>query len=403
MDSSRTTAGHSRHWDWARRLTPLSSDRYALWRSLSTVALGRLLVAVFLIFSSLGLVVDIVDPRSSSFGWVLIYCAFSGLLAVGYVFCITRGLKLLVLLVPGQFVASFILNRLVPQGVPLVTVSDPALHHRLYLDGVGIALLVGAAWASVAATISRQLLEVMRTTVELRVAQRLQADLVPRVTLRARHVECDGRSVPSSQMGGDVVDAVALSDPVVGYVADVAGHGIAAGVLMAVTKSALRTHLLTPRPLSALLRDLNAVLPAMKDPARYVTLAVVRIWPNMTLEYALAGHLPILHFRRRTRSIVQLGSPQLAIGMFPEVAYESATTTVEAGDLVVLLTDGLTEVTNGRDEEFGLENVGACVVANADRRPHEVVDAILAVAAQYGRQQDDQSVLVLRVLESETR
>jgi serine phosphatase RsbU (regulator of sigma subunit) len=198
-------------------------------------------------------------------------------------------------------------------------------------------------------------------------------------------------------MGGDLVDALGPSGEVVGYVADVSGHGIAAGVLMAVVKSAMRTHLLTPRPLIELLRDLNTVLPAMKDAARYVTLAAVRIRASGLVEYALAGHPPILHFSRRTRSIARLSTPQMPLGMFPEVQYIQESVHAEPGDLIVLLTDGLIETANAADEEFGLERLCAVVKANADRRPSEIVDAVLSAVRSHGRQSDDQSLLVLAV------
>jgi len=376
---------------------PPHIDKRHLWRSLSLVALGRLLVGVFFIFATLGFVIDIFDPRSTSFAWVLMWCAYSGAVAVLYVLAIAPGPKMFVPVMIGQIVSTVLLSRVVPHGESLIAAGGPPLQHRLTLDGVGVLITVIAAWVWVASFVNRQALDLVLATFELTIAQGLQADLVPTVSLATPRVTTAGQSIPSSQMGGDVVDAVGLSDEVVGYVADVSGHGIAAGVLMAVVKSAVRMHLLTSRSLSALLADLNTVLPALKDAARYATLAAVRVRSDGSVDYALAGHLPILHFRRRTRSIAQLTTPQLALGMFPDAEYVSGTTTAEPGDLLVLVTDGLTEVVNRADEEFGLERIGDTVIANADRPPSDIVAALLAAVRRHGPQADDQSVLVLRI------
>ena len=139
------------------------------------------------------------------------------------------------------------------------------------------------------------------------------------------------------------------------------------------------------------------MLPALKDSARYVTLAAVRIGPDGLMEYALAGHLPILRFVRRTRSVEMLALSQMALGLFPDVAYRSATVRVEPGDLLMLLTDGLTEPVNPADEEFGLERVGAVLATHSDDSLEAIVDAVLAAVKQHGPQVDDQSLLVLRV------
>ena len=376
---------------------PPHIDKRHLWRSLSLVALGRLLVGVFFIFATLGFVIDIFDPRSTSFAWVLMWCAYSGAVAVLYVLAIAPGPKMFVPVMIGQIVSTVLLSRVVPHGESLIAAGGPPLQHRLTLDGVGVLITVIAAWVWVASFVNRQALDLVLATFELTIAQGLQADLVPTVSLATPRVTTAGQSIPSSQMGGDVVDAVGLSDEVVGYVADVSGHGIAAGVLMAVVKSAVRMHLLTSRSLSALLADLNTVLPALKDAARYATLAAVRVRSDGSVDYALAGHLPILHFCRRTRSIAQLTTPQLALGMFPDAEYVSGTTTAEPGDLLVLVTDGLTEVVNRADEEFGLERIGDTVIANADRPPSDIVAALLAAVRRHGPQADDQSVLVLRI------
>src|SRR5262249_1286096 len=155
-----------------------------------------------------GFVIDILDPRSSSFGWVLLTCVYSGLVAASYLLAFTRGPVYVILPIVGQFLGSYALAHFVPHGSALVDSGGPALKHRLTLVEVGIVVCIGAAWGWMVAVVNRQALELVLATVELTVAQRLQADLVPIVSLTTSTLNAAGRSAPSSEMGGDLVDVV---------------------------------------------------------------------------------------------------------------------------------------------------------------------------------------------------
>src|SRR5215472_16658237 len=114
----------------------------------------------------LGFVIDIVDPRSTNFGWVLLWCAYSGGITVLYVFAIMRGPKLLVVAVVGQIVGTLALAHFAPQGAPLIGSGDAgrALKTRLTLDGIGLVISITAGWAFVAAFVNRQAFEHVLTT-----------------------------------------------------------------------------------------------------------------------------------------------------------------------------------------------------------------------------------------------
>lgn len=100
----------------------------------------------------------------------------------------------------------------------------------------------------------------VRARTELELAEKLQQTLAPPLSARNAAYEVRGKSVASSQMGGDLLDCLEEGESMVYYLADVCGHGIHAGVFMAMAKSSVRTALLRPGPLQQLLTDLNRVM-----------------------------------------------------------------------------------------------------------------------------------------------
>src|ERR1700719_5207108 len=88
--------------------------------------------------------------------------------------------------------------------------------------------------------------------------------------------EVYGQSIPSTEMGGDLIDAVESDGTLVGYVADISGHGLAAGQLMGMLKTALRLAVQFRQMPVAALESVDRVLPDLKEPEMFATLALLR-------------------------------------------------------------------------------------------------------------------------------
>lgn len=114
-------------------------------------------------------------------------------------------------------------------------------------------------------------------------------------------------------------------------------------------------------------------------------------------EYATAGHLPILHYRHTTRTTDRLSIEQFPIGMIASADYRTATAPCEHDDIFVMLTDGIVEVTNAHDEEFGSERIEELLSRNALRPLSEIADIILRSTSAHGPQTDDQTILLARI------
>jgi serine phosphatase RsbU (regulator of sigma subunit) len=232
---------------------------------------------------------------------------------------------------------------------------------------------------------------------ELGLAHSLQKTLVPTFSYHGVALEAYGRTIPSAEVGGDLVDLVADAHGAFAYVADVSGHGIPAGVLMGMVKSSVRQVLLTPFSMPGLLETVNAVLPSVKEPDMFVTLAALRFDSSNTAEFTLAGHPPLLHFSQSEQSVIHRAMIQYPLGLMPEGGYVSEHVQFGPGDIFALVTDGLVETLNQNDEEFGLQRLEQLLLQNASRPLPAIFDALSAAVSAFGPQKDDRTVLLVRI------
>jgi hypothetical protein len=359
-----------------------------------------LALAVFVTFSSIAFVSDLAVPRPSPYWWVVIYAADSGIVGAAYALASSRFIRLLPLAIAINLLSIWGLTQVLPlysaKMPPETTVVQ--MHQRHLLDAWLVIILVTLGYMLFFTFISKEGPKYVRLRTEIELAERVQARLVPPVELTTAGLAIYGQSMPSSTVGGDLVDAVSIDGSVTCYLADVSGHGIAAGVLMSMVKSAARTSLSRGEPMADLIRRLNDVLFDLKEPAMYVTLACIRHDGNGRLEYALAGHPPILHYRSSTHSIEQLKMEQLPVAMFRAANFETAMVAFAPGDLLAVVSDGFLEITNDKDEEFGPEGLEKIMLRNATEPLPRIAGLLVAEAARFGTQQDDQTILLVRAL-----
>ena len=230
----------------------------------------------------------------------------------------------------------------------------------------------------------------------------IQNTLVPPLTFDGT-VEAFGQSIPKEDVGGDLVDLLADGRDVIAYVADVSGHGLRAGVLMGMIKTAVRYGLLLRQPMTKLLQDINHVLPAIKEPHMFATLAALRFdrsnIENVVeneVEYISAGHVPLLHYRRRNKDVVRYSTSQFPLGMFANAGYVSRRIRYEAGDIFAVVSDGVVEVGEEHDAELGFERLADILRQLPERPLSDIVEAIFTDLRHHGVQQDDQTILLVR-------
>jgi hypothetical protein len=304
-----------------------------------------------------------------------------------------RLLPLLFLLVGATALLGYCASHLSqPLSVPV------AIHRRVLFDAIGILVGIAFGVRFLLFFAGTEGVASVRMQTELSLAHNIQATLVPTVSFQNASFELYGKSTPSTEMGGDLIDVIESNGGLVAYVADISGHGLPAGQLMGMLKTAMRLAVQFRQMPVAALESVDRVLPDLKEPEMFATLALLRFDGSSEAEYALAGHPPILHYRHGSRDTTRLSMEQLPLGLFSGGSYASKRVIYSPRDLFLMITDGISEVTNARDEEFGLTRLQELLTRHATRALPEVWDLIMREVRQYGLQQDDQSLLLLRVL-----
>ena len=274
-----------------------------------------------------------------------------------------------------------------------------AVHWRVLFDAIGILVGIGFGARFLLFFAGTEGVASVQMQTELSLARSIQAILVPTISFQNATFELYGKSIPSTEMGGDLIDVIESGGGLVAYVADISGHGLPAGQLMGMLKTAIRLAVQFRQMPVAALESVDRVLPDLKEAEMFATLALLRFDGSGEAEYALAGHPPILHYRHGSRDTACLSMEQLPLGLFPGGLYASKRVIYSPRDLFLMLTDGITEVADARDEEFGLTRLQELLTQHATRALPEIWDIVMCEVRQYGRQLDDQSLLLLRVLD----
>jgi hypothetical protein len=372
------------------------------WRTIPPRSVSIFLLGVFLLFGTIGFTNDLmVMGRQSTLRLVLSVLGY-GAFAIAYAVAgfVLQG-KSWMAMVPIFIVESVAMGLLGnflpawPQPVELGAAEIAQIQHRLNLSGLAdiVAMTLGyGCFVFVSITEGRRY---FRVHAEMELATEIHHVLVPAIAARVRDFEFYGRSLPSSEVGGDLIDLVQDDQGWIAYIADVSGHGVAPGVVMGMVKSAARMRLSFRKTEVGLLESLNSVLYPITKPEMFVTFAYLA-WNGERLEYSLAGHPAILHYHAATGEISEVACSNLPLGMFDGQSFVNGTVGCAPDDLFLLLTDGLIEVTDKQGRELGLEGVKAVLSAHGGDPLDAISQALLARARAHGQAADDQSLLLVR-------
>lgn len=391
------------------RFRPLAKLRESLaeprhlWRSASVSSRLMLLAGVFFLFAIVGLLSDLTAAIQHGNWWHLAFTGlFSGAVSAAYVVVIVTRPAWLALVVIVQIALTMYIASWTPVSPALISGGplERVLTSRLMTVASAVVACVSISWFFLISWVTKSGRRYVQLDTELHLARDIHRALVPRIETRIGGFDFLGVSSPSGEVGGDLVDVVEHDgDPGwTAYLVDVSGHGVPSGVLMGMVKSAVRMALTTPAPFEPMLSGLNEVLYDVSQPQMFATFAALRPAGPGRIAYTLAGHLPILCWRAATGAVEQLVVSQVPLGMLPGRDYVAAETSCAAGDVFLVLTDGLTEVFDRSDREFGMEGVQATFAANAQSPLPQLEEALLTASRSHGTQLDDQSLILIRVV-----
>jgi serine phosphatase RsbU (regulator of sigma subunit) len=218
-------------------------------------------------------------------------------------------------------------------------------------------------------------------------------------------VEIEMFSSSSMHIGGDYFDVLKVDERHWAFViADVAGKGAGAALMMAECRATLR--LCAPGELSpaVVVRRLNRAIQPDMRPGMFITLfyGILNLDTN-ALRYVRAGHEEMLLVRKGTLATELLQAEGLAVGLddgdiFDEMI-EEREVPLDPGDMVVLYTDGITEARNAAGEEFGRDRLSTALLRHEDKPLSEVVKYVDRFARQFSAlvpRHDDSTLLLFR-------
>jgi phosphoserine phosphatase RsbU/P len=232
---------------------------------------------------------------------------------------------------------------------------------------------------------------------EFEEARLIQRGLLPTSMPRIAGLTLSSSWRPANGVGGDCFDALTFGESAIGLsIADVAGKGVPAALLMSNLQAAVRAFAQDGTPPASVCTSVNRLLCRNMASGRFVTFCYARIdVATRRLTYANAGHNPPLLIRR-DGSVERLSPGGTVLGVFPENAYEQGEFALGRGDRLVVYTDGISEGRNAAGDEFTDD-----AVAEAARR-HRALDADAMLAAvladverfNEGKYEDDATLIV---------
>ncbi len=317
---------------------------------------------------------------------------------MGYaVLFVTRRVRYFPLLVAVQFLLEWLRAKYFP---PSATVGDPQiLAHQISIVAFCATMGIIAAYSLLVHFFHVEGRRYYHVHAEISLASEIHRSLVPVCQRRLDHFEIYGASVPSGEVGGDLVDFIEGPEGRwTGYVADVSGHGVQSGVLMSMFKTAVHSHLLTDCAPAQLLTLIHQTLFPLKLPAMFVTSGILQGGARGRVVFASAGHPAILHYRKVANVILEYAALDPPLGMFAKQQFSESTIDCGAGDILLIITDGLTEVYNKSGAEVGLEPLKSALVKDAGLPLEQLFVELRSGATGFGAQSDDQTMLLARYL-----
>ena len=250
---------------------------------------------------------------------------------------------------------------------------------------------------ALAKTIQRQRDDLLK---DVELAAQVQRLFLPLGKPAIAGLEIAGMMQPARGVGGDYYDYIPIDTHAIQIIiADVAGKGVPAALLMSATAAAMRFEANHDRSMLEQVERLNTGIHSVSDGERYVTLLVAEInAQKRTLRYVNCGHNPALLFRAKTGALSLMNSSCPPLGLSPEEICDLASEDLMAGDVLVFYTDGVTEGENRLGEEFRLERLSATVRSGSSLSAEGLMTNIYNAAADFcgDNFNDDVTILVVK-------
>lgn len=235
---------------------------------------------------------------------------------------------------------------------------------------------------------------------DLETARRIQRSFLPYKVPQHSDWDIAAFWQPMREVGGDFYDFHLLPDGRLAVViADVSGKGVPAAMFMALSVTVLRFAMSLDFTPADLLTRANQLILEDQQSRMFATVFVCYIdLETGEVQFGSAGHNPPMHYVNSEGKCELLSAPGVAMGVFPTATYAEITRVISHGDILVLYTDGITEVINADEEEFGEERLEMLISNNRHLSAQDLSDLVVSTITEFSMERgfDDETLLVLK-------
>ena len=242
----------------------------------------------------------------------------------------------------------------------------------------------------------------IRLQEEMRLANDIQVNLLPKFIPQIPGYQISGKSIPAKDVGGDYFDFIPIKDNYLAFcLGDISGKGIPAALLMANLQASLRGQTLMDIPCKECVGFTNNLLFNSTDSNKYATLfyGVLNSLQNK-ITFCNAGHNePILIDSHG--DVTRLKEGGIVVGILPEVTFEEKTIDFPPDSILVVYSDGITEAMDSDEQEFGEERLIDLIKTNKKLSASDLIKLIIKTVnthAGNAEQMDDMTLVIIKTV-----
>jgi hypothetical protein len=241
---------------------------------------------------------------------------------------------------------------------------------------------------------------------EMGLAKNVQQALLPKEMPALPGIEPFGWTKPADETGGDLFDLWTLPDGRLGIlVADASGHGLAPSVIVSQVRTLVRALSEIEKHPNGLLARVNARLAQDLEPARFVTAFLGFMSTDGQLDWASAGHGPMLWCAKEGDEFLSLDATALPLGIMPDyMGDEIGPLQLDIGGMLIVTSDGIFEAPAANGDQFGIERVIETLKVHSKKPASEIIDAIRDAVTLWQRDPekpaDDQTTVIIRHIDA---
>jgi sigma-B regulation protein RsbU (phosphoserine phosphatase) len=247
----------------------------------------------------------------------------------------------------------------------------------------------------------KQALEKEKIEQELNVAASIQKMILPEKLPKINGYDLAGINIPSREVGGDYYDCYSLGNEKYAIIiADVAGKGIGAALLVSTLNAALNSYLQFDIPLTEISNRLNKLIYKSSPSDKYITFFIAVLDSNSgELDIVNAGHNPIF-LLKKDGVLEKIDAGGVGLGMLDfGLPFEGQKTIMSPGDKLFLYTDGIPEAMNDKEEEYSDEEMINFLLTNSEKSSTDFIDLLVKSVKDFAgsaQQSDDITALLLK-------